>query len=174
MSLNAYAKECLYVSLIELMEQKSFHAISITELTEKAGFSRMTFYRNYDVKEAILLEQLQERTRKILSFFKNNKETNVSDFLVLFFETFRDEKRLILNLINANLTHLFNQSFQRNAEELIQTYRQYGWFKDEQLEPYKIHFIAGGLIEVLIKWAEQDMQESDKEMAQKVSRYLLI
>ncbi|GAF13942.1 transcriptional regulator, TetR family [Bacillus sp. JCM 19045] len=172
MSLHEYAKECLAESLLELMEQKSFHSISITELTKKAGFSRMTFYRNYGTKEAILLEQLQEKTSQILAFFQTKQETRVSDFLILFFKTFRAEKRLILLLIQANLTHLLHESFQRNAEALIQMYQQHGWFKNEQVEPYKVHFIVGGLIEVLIKWAENDMQETNEGMAQIVSTYL--
>lgn len=174
MSLNAYVKECLYLSLIELMEQKPFQNISITELTQKAGFSRMTFYRNYHAKEDILLEYLQQITSKIVSSFHFNQEPNVFEFLELFFLTFRNEKRLIENLINSRLTHLLNIHFQNNAENLINQYKKYGLDKKNIIEPYKIHYIAGGLIEVLINWSQKSMKESDIEMAQKISRYLHI
>lgn len=174
MSLNAYAKECLFLSLLDLMEQKHFQDISITELAKKAGFSRMTFYRNYRIKEDILLEYIQQNTSKIINSFKTNKEMDEMQFLVLFFSTFRSEKRLIKNLIYSNLTHLLNVSFQNNAEYLISESEETGLYKDVLVEPYKMHFIAGGLIEVLIKWSQQSMNESDLEMAQRISRYLHI
>lgn len=172
MSLNGYAKECLFLSLMELMEQKKFQDISITELSEKAGFSRMTFYRNYTTKEDILIEYIQQCTESILLFFKANKDVEVVPFLELFFFTFRKEQRFLKNLITSDLTYLLNLAFQKNAEILIKEYEDYGWYEDAIIEPYKIRFLAGGLIEVLISWAQKSMTESDTEMAQKVSRYL--
>ena len=48
---NVLAKECMVSALMQLLEDKPLSAISVTELTEKAGVSRMTYYRNYQSKE---------------------------------------------------------------------------------------------------------------------------
>ena len=51
---NRLAKECIVTALIELMKVRDYHSISITEITHKAGVSRMTYYRYFSSKEEIL------------------------------------------------------------------------------------------------------------------------
>ena len=54
---NQIVQESIFTALIQLM-QKEFHNITITEITEKAGVSRMSYYRNYSSKEDILIKYL--------------------------------------------------------------------------------------------------------------------
>ncbi len=56
---NAIAKESIEKALILLMEEKDFSEISITDITKRAGVSRVTYYRNYDSKEGILAGYLE-------------------------------------------------------------------------------------------------------------------
>ncbi|MFA9378290.1 MAG: TetR/AcrR family transcriptional regulator [Lachnotalea sp.] len=69
---NNITKESIFTSLMILMEQKNFKEITITEMTKKAGVSRMAFYRNYTVMEDIIIcyldELLQEYSMQILDF----------------------------------------------------------------------------------------------------------
>lgn len=53
---NKVTKECLQTALIQLMSQKPFEKITITELVRRSGVSRTAFYRNYESKEEILNE----------------------------------------------------------------------------------------------------------------------
>ena len=57
---NVLAKECMVSALMQLLEDKPLSAISVTELTEKAGVSRMTYYRNYQSKEEIFQDYLDD------------------------------------------------------------------------------------------------------------------
>ena len=50
-------------ALIQLLKTKSLSNITITELTERAGVSRMTYYRNY---HSLDLQQLSEGSGRIL------------------------------------------------------------------------------------------------------------
>ena len=54
----------LAYALISLMEKKPIEEISITELTKKAGVSRMSYYRSFDSKQHILEEHLQTIIRR--------------------------------------------------------------------------------------------------------------
>ena len=52
-------KESLFVESVveglwELLEDKSFEKISVSELVERAGIGRVTFYRNFSNKEEVL------------------------------------------------------------------------------------------------------------------------
>ena len=40
--------QCLTEALLKLMEKKPFNEINVSELCEKAGVARASFYRNYD------------------------------------------------------------------------------------------------------------------------------
>ena len=51
---NKLAKECIVTALIELMKVRDYASITITDLTRKAGVSRMAYYRNYTSKEDII------------------------------------------------------------------------------------------------------------------------
>lgn len=54
------SKECLYTSLLQLMETTPYDQISITDITARAGVSRMAYYRNYESKDDILLQRMEE------------------------------------------------------------------------------------------------------------------
>ena len=45
---NQLAKEYMVIALMQLLEEKPLSSISVSELTRKAGVSRMTYYRNYN------------------------------------------------------------------------------------------------------------------------------
>ena len=60
---NIFVKECLFTALLILMQSKNFHEITVTELTKKAGVSRMAFYRNYETIEDIIIEINKKRKK---------------------------------------------------------------------------------------------------------------
>lgn len=47
-------EESLSQALFELMDRKPFSEISVTELVNRAGVARATYYRNYSCKEEII------------------------------------------------------------------------------------------------------------------------
>ncbi|MCR5505964.1 MAG: TetR/AcrR family transcriptional regulator [Bacilli bacterium] len=53
------ASECLFIALLKLMDEKPYQSISITEICDKAGVSRMAYYRNYNSKEEILTKHAE-------------------------------------------------------------------------------------------------------------------
>jgi len=103
---NKLAKESIFIALMILMKKKSFNEISITEITKKAGVSRMAYYRNYTVKEDIITNYLDELFAEyfntILGYEKHNKYRDTC----LYFAYFRKHNELILNLIHCKLTNL--------------------------------------------------------------------
>ena len=64
-------KECIFTALTLLMEKKDFKDITISEIAEKAGVSRMTYYRTYSSKEDILLQHFEEKFRKMIQIQKS-------------------------------------------------------------------------------------------------------
>ena len=52
---NIVVKESITQALLILMENKDFEKITITDIVNKAGVVRMSFYRNYTSKEDVIL-----------------------------------------------------------------------------------------------------------------------
>ncbi|WP_028609091.1 TetR/AcrR family transcriptional regulator [Paenibacillus harenae] len=64
------SKAALRQALLELMGQKSFTSISITEIVELANYNRGTFYTHYDTKEALLDEIISDMIEDLLQSFR--------------------------------------------------------------------------------------------------------
>ena len=61
-NLNFVIKESLTEALFILMRKKPFEEITITEISKLAGVSRISFYRNFDSKEDLLVKYLFEKS----------------------------------------------------------------------------------------------------------------
>ena len=74
-------KESLFVESVveglwELLEDKSFEKISVSELVERAGIGRVTFYRNFSNKEEILKRSFNMELQAWLS----ERQIDLSDW----------------------------------------------------------------------------------------------
>ena len=58
------AADYIYQALVELMDKKPYGKITITDVTKKAGVSRMAFYRNYQSKDDILIGHYKQMLLK--------------------------------------------------------------------------------------------------------------
>jgi AcrR family transcriptional regulator len=161
---NQIAKESIFTALMILMEQKNFKEISITELTKRAGVSRMAFYRNYNQMENIitlyLMEYLEDYSKQLL----NKKKFNNYESALLYFSCFRKQEKLLFNLIHSNLTNLIFES----SVEYFHTFSKNIVCEkpcSSEKQRYHAEFIVGGLYKVLIEWAKNGMAESDQDMA---------
>ena len=60
-------KECISTALLVLLEEKPYEKITISEITEKAGVSRMAYYRNYKDKDDILITCVRDAETSFLN-----------------------------------------------------------------------------------------------------------
>ncbi|MBN7573410.1 MULTISPECIES: TetR/AcrR family transcriptional regulator [Clostridium] len=168
---NMITKESIFTSLMILMEKKNFKEISITEITKKAGVSRMAFYRNYNIKEDIITTYLDELFNEYSKEVMQKETLYNYENLRLYFSYFRKHEKLISNLINSSLTNILLEKCIESFYELSQTI-----FCKNSLLPEKhkfwIEYMAGGLYNVLIEWAKNGMKQSDDYMATTVSEFI--
>ncbi len=172
-SQNRLAKESMFSALMMLMEKEKFKDIAVTELTKKAGVSRMAFYRNYKTLEDIIVDYLDENFVGYADRLLPDKGENCRLSVKLFFTFFKSQAQLTRNLINAGLTHLLLEScsnFLRSLSRNIVCDRRLS----PEIERYNIEFVAGGIYKVLIEWVKNDMKESEESMAGIVQKLLAV
>ena len=53
------AQDYIQEALLQLIQQKAYDKITITDIAKRAGVTRISFYRNFDSKDAILKPALE-------------------------------------------------------------------------------------------------------------------
>lgn len=156
--------DLLYIALMDLMKTKNLNSISITELCKKAGVSRMTFYRYHDILEDVILEYIDQIFNNYFDLVAKTESINNYNITRLFFKCFREEKTLIINLMNSNVSQILLEKCNNYLFTL--TSRIVGEkLYEKQKENYIVKFIVGGFFNTLIEWTLNDMNESDEYMA---------
>ncbi|MGN0326197.1 MAG: TetR/AcrR family transcriptional regulator [Lachnospiraceae bacterium] len=160
---NLLAKECIVSALLQLIYIKPLSAITISELCQKAGVSRMTFYRNYDSKEEIFTKQLTEICNK----YKDDADS-LTDH-----GHFYD-----VSNIHHYFTYLYNYKdffdglvycgFGIYFLEMINDYVCENW--GDMADQYTLYAFSGALYNTFHLWASNGYQEKPIELASRISK----
>ena len=90
-SANLIVRESIETALIELLNKKPIDKITITEIVNKAGVGRISFYRNYYYKEDVLFSAMD----RIATEWKANAENTQTDLIDQILKLFELEKPLL-------------------------------------------------------------------------------
>ena len=61
---NSYVRGQILRALLELLDEKDLGSVSVSELTERAGVGRASFYRNFESKEDVLRRESRRLTQE--------------------------------------------------------------------------------------------------------------
>ena len=148
------SKNSLSSSLLKLMMYRPYEDISISDITERAGLSRQTFYTNFQKKDDILLyliHRLFQRYYDKLAAARPVPENLIIDYFI-----FWGDSRDFLSLLFAQgLGYLFQDSnrsfFVEDTDILNDLFTAESW----QL-PYIKASLAGVTYELLFMWFTRD------------------
>ena len=145
-------------ALISLMAEKDYDNIFITDIVNRAGLSRVTYYRHFNTKEDIILRYFEITKNKFMEQVTANNliEQKNNDIIILsLFLYFKANLTANKCLVKAGLD-----------KELLAFLSSE--FLDKlpiKLDKYTAYFIAGGLFNVLIRWLENDCKDSIDEVS---------
>lgn len=161
------SKQWIEEALLQLMKQKHFNNITITDITAKAGVSRLTFYRNFESKEEVLLRYFDAIFQDYLRVLREDTHCTLENALCKCFEywqTHKEESRL---LVRDDLAAIL--------------YRPYGQYLDQVLENVSVprtlshtqkRFIVGGLYFIMQDWLESGDGRTAGEITREILDFL--
>lgn len=79
-STHSIVVDCIYEALIKLMEKKPYKEITITDITKKAGVSRMAYYRNYQDKDDILINHFKKMVSSLTEKIKEKADISQKEY----------------------------------------------------------------------------------------------
>ena len=164
----ALTKRLLKEALIQLLGKKDIQKVSISELCEKAGINRATFYRHYETPRNLLEDIGKDLFYEMLDNLVPPK--TLEDF-----ERYIEEMCTYL-YENADLIRILircssDQEVFRYIREiyalLLKEYEKAGVVLD--MDPDSIRFMTtyfgGGGYFLLREWLTEDIQKTPKEIA---------
>lgn len=148
-------KDSITEALLQLLKIKTLDKISITEITNKAGVGRVSFYRNFESKEDIIDKYLTNVTDNFIRNssinFKNN---DTKTYITILFEHLEKYKDFIYNLYKSNVLYLIEKQFKRIFDNRYYDYNI-----------YKRYFYIGGIYNIFYYWLVNGFKEKPKELA---------
>ncbi len=143
--------EGLTQTLLQLMEETPLAQITISGLCDRAGVGRVSFYRNFDSLDDILVRHLKKCTDDWWAdFVQREPEDFYASFWPELLEQYRLNGRLIRLLYQNNASHLVK-------EHIFACCRPEGEIAEE--EAYTRAALAGALYGLVDEWIKRGMGE---------------
>jgi AcrR family transcriptional regulator len=179
-------KKMIRNALSELIEEKGFNDISITDLTKRADINRGTFYLHYTDKYDLLekvenevIQEIQEQTKDIDSINLLNIDAlnEPLPFMIKLFEYFKENSNFMKAILGPKGDPIFHNKIKKFIETnlfektLIKTFN-----KDNMLVPeeYFISYVLSAHLGVVQQWIESGMKKSPKDMALILTKLFLL
>ncbi|MCI7554754.1 MAG: TetR/AcrR family transcriptional regulator [Tenericutes bacterium] len=155
-------KNALYLALVDLMKDKTFEEIKVSEICNKALVNRSTFYAHFDDKYEFLVDFLDTFKDSLTSYLDTNKNIlNTKEYymeLIKLVLTHIEDKKNIYSAIMVNnrngvmmdiIIDVVNKDIRKRVLDLGST-------KSSVPADIIIKFYLGAIINVGIDWITEN------------------
>lgn len=176
-------KKMIRNALSELIEEKGFNDISITDIAARADINRGTFYLHYNDKYDLLKKIEDEIIQEIICNCKTMSNLSVQDvdsaskampFMIELFEYLKDNAVFMKSILGCNGDPIFA----RKLKEIIGScmFKGNSVLTENMLVPesYFIAYVLSAHLGVIQQWLESGMEKSPDEMALILSKMFLL
>ncbi len=170
--MSEITKRALRESLRKELDTKPFDKITVRDITEACGVSRMTFYYHFgDIYD--LIEYIMRQT--VYEIDSGNKDAALGDKLVLILQRMRKSKKTIMELRASRGWPSIEKAVYRIADEVIRNLAGVTWddskFSDQEIQ-FAGTFMKYGIVGVIRDWIDDGMREEPAEVVAMLSSVL--
>ena len=183
-------KKLIKTDLSELIQEKGFDHVSITDLTQRANINRGTFYLHYqdkyDLLEKFENEVLDDINTNAENFIKSIKDIDflgedfsneIKPFINKVF-TYIKENYIIMKVILGPKSDMRFQNKIKKALNILLTEKGWDNYFDSQntfvSKNYFISYLVSAHIGVIRQWIDSGMNESAENMAEMISKMFFL
>ncbi|MGM9611955.1 MAG: TetR/AcrR family transcriptional regulator [Oscillospiraceae bacterium] len=156
---NQITRESIETALLQLLRERSIQEISIEQIVNRAGVSRMAYYRNYGSKDAILtniINKICAAIRQVMHpYLCNDDWPGARSALFQMLYSYKDTCEI---LIKAHETERVQNFFNDFASDYAED--------DSDKERYRMYFWAGATYNLMYEWIREGMQISPDLLAE--------
>ena len=183
-------KKLIKTALSELIQEKGFDHVTITDLTQRANINRGTFYLHYqdkyDLLEKFENEVLDEINTNAENYIKSIKDIDflgedfsneIKPFINKIF-TYIKENYIIMKVILGPKSDMRFQNKIKKALNILLTEKGWDNYFDSQntfvSKNYFISYLVSAHIGVIRQWIDSGMNESAENMAEMISKMFFL
>ena len=165
-------------ALLSLLEKKPFEYITISEICEKAGVNRSTFYLHYENTRDLLKETISHILDSFTSYFDIDTENIALRFencdlqelnyinekyLHPYLLFIKENRRVFFAVLSQPTTFDSNIIFQRLFDNIFNPILdRFHYPRDEQ--NYVMMFYLNGITAIITEWLKEDCKKSIEEI----------
>ncbi len=169
---TAKRQRAIEQKMLELMKQKPYENITVTELCEAMEMPRKAFYRYFDSKESTLKGLIEHTLAEFIGSDRGDGPRSIQKELEQFF-VFWYERRDLLSVLDKN--GLFGMIMDSSVSFPINNIVTLGRLlpdDDEFARRHIFRFAIGGLISIMLDWYRDGFRKSVPDMARLAARIL--
>ena len=153
------SRDYIIKGFCSLLKEKQYEKISVCDICQKAGVSRMSFYRNFKSKEDLVYQGIDMITKLINKNIGNLELKNQYTITRTVFETILSLKPLIMSFEgNEIFKQLLDVGIKKIEHDIPIDFVN-------KTSKYIPVFYYGALTLVISKWLQSGANESPDEMA---------
>jgi AcrR family transcriptional regulator len=143
----------------ELLQERGFHKITITDIVARADLNRSTFYAHYPDIYGIVDEMQDEIIQRNMELFRQLQFRNIlkdpKPYLDCIAATMEQNLELMRRLGLSENLHLKTEKFQELMEyDIVHNSDIPEPVRQSVLFNIRVHFFLGGILHVYQRWAE--------------------
>ena len=172
-------REAIFLAFTELLSEKNFNQITVSDIIERADIGRATFYAHFETKDFLLKELCEELFCHIFdsTHDKHNHEHEhrhifscdaKSDVFTHLFEHLEKNDNQILELLSSENNELFLNYFKVNLLQLVSAQLDsFSCKKADSLpKDFYVNHIASTFVETVRWWVQNKRQQTPQEITQ--------
>ena len=121
-----YTKPYIEQALIELLKQYPLNKITISDLVNKAGVSRASFYRNYLDLNQVIEEYIDKILNKEIPVTKK-QSTNMKQSICAILKHLKQHREILKILYNNNLMDNMQKTIYQQQIPALLLCRSHSW-----------------------------------------------
>ena len=158
-------RQLLHGSLMTLIQEKGFEALSVQDIIDRANVGRATFYAHFDSKEDLLAsgienlrESLKQRQRQALA--AAGSDEGLFAFSHELFTHANAHRAVFQAMVGKRSGAVVQQMLQKMLVDLVREEVRATWAERANDAPVEAvsQFIGGGLFGLLIWWGNGKMR----------------
>ncbi len=158
-----YTRHYIVQALFKLMSNFTYEKISVTDIAEKAGVGRATFYRYFKRKEDVILYYFEHNTKEFIfgqRFYPRCKEDYIK-IVKTVLTVFKENKEHFTLIRKARLEYIYLDYLNKN---FVKTFES----EYPDTNSYAPYLYAGMLYNVSMAWLDNDCKDDINALAEMV------
>ncbi len=153
-------KNYIYEAFYILLTKNHYNEITVCDICQKAGVSRMSFYRNFESKDDLIIKGLDESMDKNFKDIMQSNE-NITPYIITkeLFEYFKKYKEILPSLANTGILKTIRYNATKKLNEKVTIDQM------NKTSKYIPVFYINAIGSTIFEWLKNGAVESTDEMA---------